>query len=57
MVESLEAISGAKLIKLTDAQREEFKKASLPVYKNMEVKIGKEIMQQVQEEIRKYRNK
>ncbi|HET6244029.1 MAG: TRAP transporter substrate-binding protein DctP [Bacteroidetes bacterium] len=55
MVNSMEEISGVKLIRLTDAQREEFKKATKPVYAIMEKKIGTGIMQRMNNEIQKYR--
>jgi TRAP-type transport system periplasmic protein len=48
---------GIKPVSLTDAQRNEFKNATKGVYAQMEPKIGKDVMQQLQNEISKYRKK
>jgi TRAP-type transport system periplasmic protein len=48
---------GIKPVTLTDAQRSEFKNATKGVYSQMESKIGKDVMQQLQNEISKYRKK
>lgn len=55
MVASMEAITGVKLVRLTDQQRQEFKKATASVYTTMESKIGKDVMQRINSEIQKYR--
>ena len=55
MVNTMEEITGVKLIRLTDLQKEEFKKATKSVYTTMESKIGKSVMNQVRSEIEKYR--
>lgn len=52
---SLSKNTGAKVTILTEQQRGEFKKATQSVYAAMEPKIGKEIMQKVNDEIAKYR--
>jgi TRAP-type transport system periplasmic protein len=57
MVASMEDGFGVKLVQLSDQEREEFKKATESVYKTMEPKIGKDIMQKVNSEIAKYRKK
>jgi TRAP-type transport system periplasmic protein len=54
---SLESGFGLKMVTLTDAERDSFKKITSSVYGQMEPKIGKDLMQKVQEEIRKYREK
>jgi TRAP-type transport system periplasmic protein len=46
---------GVKVTNLTDAQREEFRKASMSVYKQMEPKIGSSLLKQVQDEVTKFR--
>ncbi|MDQ3189991.1 MAG: TRAP transporter substrate-binding protein DctP [Bacteroidota bacterium] len=56
MVNSMEEISGVKLIRLTEEQRGEFKNATASVYTTMESKIGKDIMQRMNNEIKKYRD-
>lgn len=44
-----------KVTTLTEPQRAEFKKATLGVYTALEPKIGKEVMQKVNDEIARYR--
>lgn len=55
MTASMEEITGIKVTKLTDAQKQEFKKATAQVYSIMEAKIGKSVLQQVRNEIQKFR--
>ena len=47
--------TGAKVTMLTEQQRNEFKKATQSVYPAMEPKMGKDVMQMVNNEIAKYR--
>jgi TRAP-type C4-dicarboxylate transport system substrate-binding protein len=54
-VASMEGNSGIKLIRLSAQQKAEFKKATQSVYTNMQLKIGKDIIQRVNQEITKYR--
>jgi TRAP-type transport system periplasmic protein len=54
---SLEDGFGVKLVTLSDAERAEFKKATAGVYTQMEGKIGKDVMQRINNEIQKFRGK
>lgn len=54
---SLESGFGVKVVTLSEAERENFKRITKPVYGQMESKIGKDLMNKVQEEIKKYREK
>ncbi|MBN4051227.1 TRAP transporter substrate-binding protein [bacterium AH-315-M05] len=54
---SIEADFGVKLIKLSDAQLDAFRKAVQPVYTDMQNEIGADIIGMVKAEIKKYREK
>ncbi len=57
VVKTMEKNTGVKLIKLTDAQRAEFKKTVQSVHTSMESQIGKNIIQEVNNHIAKFRQK
>jgi TRAP-type transport system periplasmic protein len=54
---TLESGFGVKLVTLSEAERNNFKKVTSPVYAQMEPKIGKDVMLKINAEIKKFREK
>lgn len=57
VLKTIEANTGVKLEKFADKQRDEFKKVIQVVYTQMEPKIGKEIINEVNAHISKFRSR
>lgn len=57
VLKTMEANTGVKLVKFTEAQRAEFKKTVQVVYTQMEPKIGKDLLHEANGHIAKFRSK